>query len=453
MTYKLTNTSQPADPYYGAVSLLLHGDGANGSTEILDSSVNPKTVTAVGNARISTAQSKFGGASMYFDGSGDKASLSASPEWVFGIQDFTIEAWMYLMNGGQSYARLMHFGPFWLNDNAWGINAYDADFPGKLTFASFKLGGRLCVSTSTIALNTWYHIAVTRQNGVFRLFVNGILESTNSSYISDTIEPVGATTNTFTVGSSATTSGDEDMQGYIDDLRITKGVARYTSSFTPPSQPFLNALKVPIITDGLVYNLDVDTYPGSGTTLSDLSGNGNTGILQNAPTYVDVYGGSLYFDGTNEWVSGTVYDIATDYSFSIWLKLDTLSITHYLISGSVAFTGNYNIILTTSGIVAVASRGNPVVPFSEFTASIDTIYQIVVTKSGTSYNLYVNGSNVSSKTYNNSFLTYSPNRLFANEFSNGLFKGSLYRTSGYNKALTAAEVQQNFNALRSRFGI
>ena len=211
-----------------------------------------------------------------------------------------------------------------------------------------------------------------------------------------------------------------------------------------------------VVQDGLIFNLDAGastSYPGSGATWTDLTGDGPNGTLQNTPTYVNENGGSLYFDGTNEWVSGPGYTISSDYSFSIWIKFDTLSITHYLISGSVALTGNYNIILTTSGIVAVASRGNPVVPFSEFTASIDTIYQIVVTKSGTSYNLYVNGSNVSSKTYNNSFLTYSPNRLFANEFSNGLFKGSLYRTSGYNKALTAAEVQQNFKALRSRFGI
>jgi hypothetical protein len=211
-----------------------------------------------------------------------------------------------------------------------------------------------------------------------------------------------------------------------------------------------------IVQDSLIFNLDAGastSYPGSGNTWTDLTGDGPNGTLQNTPTYVNENGGSLYFDGTNEWVNGPGYNIATDYSFSMWLKLDTLSINHYLISGSVALVGNYNIILTTSGIVAVANRGNPVVSFSEFTASIGTIYQIVVTKSGTSYNLYVNGSNVSSKTYSGAGLNYSPSRLFANEFVNGLFKGSLYRTSAYSKALTAQEVSQNFNALRGRFGI
>ncbi len=211
-----------------------------------------------------------------------------------------------------------------------------------------------------------------------------------------------------------------------------------------------------VVQDGLIFNLDAGastSYSGSGSIWTDLTGDGPNGTLQNTPTYVNENGGSLYFDGTNEWVSGPGYTISSDYSFSMWLKLDTLSITHYLISGGTAFFGNYNIILTTSGIVAVANRGSPVVSFSEFVASIDTIYQIVVTKSGTSYNLYVNGSNVSSKTYGGGGLIYSPNRLFANEWGGGLFNGSVYRTSGYNRALTAEEIQQNFNTLRGRFGI
>jgi hypothetical protein len=61
----------PVDPVFNNVSLLLHGNGTNGSTTITDNSPTPKTVTAVGNAQISTAQSKFGGASIAFDGTGD----------------------------------------------------------------------------------------------------------------------------------------------------------------------------------------------------------------------------------------------------------------------------------------------------------------------------------------------------------------------------------------------
>ena len=79
------------DPYFSNVSLLLHGDGTNGSTTIIDSSPLPKTVTAFGNAQISTAQSKFGGSSIAFDGTGDSLTIPA----ITFAGDFTLEAWLY----------------------------------------------------------------------------------------------------------------------------------------------------------------------------------------------------------------------------------------------------------------------------------------------------------------------------------------------------------------------
>ncbi len=76
--------------------LLLHADGSNGSTVFVDSGSNGKTVTAYGNAQISTAQSKFGGASAYFDGNGDYLSVPSSDDWSFGTEAFTMEAWIRL---------------------------------------------------------------------------------------------------------------------------------------------------------------------------------------------------------------------------------------------------------------------------------------------------------------------------------------------------------------------
>jgi hypothetical protein len=77
-SYQFAAPAGPTDPYFSNVSLLLHGDGANGSTTIVDSSPSPKTVTAVGNAQISTAQSKFGGSSLAFDGSGDYLTVQVA---------------------------------------------------------------------------------------------------------------------------------------------------------------------------------------------------------------------------------------------------------------------------------------------------------------------------------------------------------------------------------------
>ena len=228
----------PYDPHYSSVSLLLHGDGADGSTTFTDSGPSARTVTAVGNAKVSTTQSKYGGASLYFDGSGDKATAAASADFVFGADDFTLEGWVYI-TGGQNYARMMHFGGYWSTNDSFGILAKDANNAGKISFASYKLGrSRLCVSTTSVSTNTWYHVAVTRSSGVFRLFVDGVLEATNSSYVGVSID--ASVTNTLAIGSATTTSGGEDYGGYIDDVRITKGVARYTATFTPPTEAYPN---------------------------------------------------------------------------------------------------------------------------------------------------------------------------------------------------------------------
>ena len=84
----------PLDASYSSVSLLLHGNGINGSTTITDNSPSPKTVTAVGNAQISTAQSKFGGGSIAFDGTGDYLTTPNNSDYQFGTSDFTVECWI-----------------------------------------------------------------------------------------------------------------------------------------------------------------------------------------------------------------------------------------------------------------------------------------------------------------------------------------------------------------------
>lgn len=201
------------------VSLLLHGNGTNGSTTITDSSLTPKTVTAVGNAQISTVQSKFGGASILFDGTGDYLSTTLP---VFGVNDFTIESWVRFT----SFADYRMFYDSRINDPdslgfVWGANA-----AGQL----FIYQGSFVLTTGTLSLNTWTHVALTRASGVWRIFVNGTLQAgtyTSFGNLSRTVARIGM--------DWATLYG---MNGYFDDYRITNDVARYTSNFTPPTLTF-----------------------------------------------------------------------------------------------------------------------------------------------------------------------------------------------------------------------
>lgn len=228
----------PLDQDYRNVSLLLHGDGANGSTTIVDNSPTPKTVTAVGNAQISTAQSKFSGASIAFDGSGDAATVPRTADCDFGTGDFTIEAWIRFSALNLDCSIVAGRGP------TNGGSLMFAAITGASGNNDLRVGRNLVawdlIANTSWSADTWYHVAVTRASGILRLFKNGVVLNTGTYAGNYTL--AFPTDSTYAIGArqkdpNSSTLG-QFFNGYIDDLRITKGVARYTSNFTPPTAPF-----------------------------------------------------------------------------------------------------------------------------------------------------------------------------------------------------------------------
>jgi hypothetical protein len=235
MSWVITGSEKtPVDPVFNNVSLLLHGNGTNGSTTITDSSPTPKTVTAVGNAQISTAQSKFGGASIAFDGTGspmDRLSIPAGTvDLQFGAQDFTIECWIYRLDTNTASVAVSQSNLSTPAGTGWGF------FISSITTSDVFIGGiRYTVTSPDPSINTWAHIAFTRSGGTFRSFLNGTIVGTNTALGTNALND-GATNNPNTIGGfNNNTNG---LNGYIDDFRITKGIARYTANFTPPTAPF-----------------------------------------------------------------------------------------------------------------------------------------------------------------------------------------------------------------------
>lgn len=214
------------DRNFSSVSLLLHMDGSNNSTTFTDSSSNAFSATAYGNAKITTAQSKYGGASGLFDGSGDYLGIANNSAFNFGTGDFTIEAWIYLVaNSGDFFIASssggggLFFG--YRNSTSpvgWGVGRTEVAWD--------------YVSGSTSSTGSWNHIAVSRQGTTLRLFVNGtqVGSTTNS-------QSYNLSTTSLTIASQG---ANYYLNGYIDDLRITNGIARYTASFTAPTAAFLN---------------------------------------------------------------------------------------------------------------------------------------------------------------------------------------------------------------------
>jgi hypothetical protein len=184
----------------------------------------------VGNAQISTTQSKFGGGSISLDGTGDYLMMRDSQNFVFGTGDFTIEFWVYYNSGLNADVVLYDARPTSTN----GVyNILYSNSTGKIVYST-NSADRI-TGTTTMSTGTWYHIALARSGTSTKLFLNGTQEGStytdSNSYLLGTNRPV--------IGTSGFTLGNGPLNGYIDDLRITKGYARYTANFTAPVGPFV----------------------------------------------------------------------------------------------------------------------------------------------------------------------------------------------------------------------
>jgi hypothetical protein len=221
-----------------------------------------------------------------------------------------------------------------------------------------------------------------------------------------------------------------------------------------------------IVTSGLVLNLDaanMKSYPRSGTTWRDLSGLGNNGTLTNGPSYNSQNGGSIVFDGTDDFVETTATNLNSNIgTLNLWIKtgfsssdtrpgyfIDTrdstniqnISIYYFLAQGGFIIYGNSSIIFTVSK-----------------TFSINTYFMLTLTYNfnSDSYAFYINGvlenSSTSLKSSSNNITKTTLGSRF-NQAGGEYFIGNIYATQIYNRALTPTEVQQNYNATKTRFGL
>lgn len=222
-TLTLSGSGNTSDPYSSSVTLLLHGEGANGSTTFTDASAYAKTVTPYGAAQISTTQAKVGTGSLYFPGTGSYSSLG-SPV-TFGTFDFTVESWVRFTSVG-SFQRILSTtaGPF-------NAGTFNLRLNADNRFYTLAGGSAGITSTVTAVPNTWYHLAVSRNSGVSRFYVNGVLQGSESSPNAIT-EPLSYMGGYYTVGNS------EYLSGYLDEVRVTTGVGRYLTAFTPATTAY-----------------------------------------------------------------------------------------------------------------------------------------------------------------------------------------------------------------------
>lgn len=220
-----------AQDFYDDVSLYLKMNGADGSTTFFDSSPLGHTVTAHSSVAISGSVGKFGGSAL-FNANGKRLTVPAGSAFAYGTGDFTVEAWVYRTASADGY---------WFTQTVSGTNYFvcGTSSTGRVFFVGAASGGGSGIDgpADTLApLNEWAHVAIVRSAGSVTVFCNGVPGSSSSS--GPAALNYTDTTRVPTVG-RYTHADTNRFQGYIDDLRITKGRARYTASFTPPTRAFL----------------------------------------------------------------------------------------------------------------------------------------------------------------------------------------------------------------------
>lgn len=223
-----------SDPYIAGVTCLLHFNGTDGSTNFTNEAGG--SFTASGNAQIDTAQSKFGGASVLFDGSGDYISAASSSSFGLSSDPFTIELWARVSGSQlQNYPCIALSSSGSFTANVWALCWNHLSKPNVVSFFAYNYSESVALLAGTTNINdgSWHHIAVTRDGNTFRLFIDGVLEDTETSSIA-----VSGSSSELLIGGSSTSF--LQYSGHVDEFRITKATARYTANFTVPAAEFDN---------------------------------------------------------------------------------------------------------------------------------------------------------------------------------------------------------------------
>ena len=216
----------------------------------------------------------------------------------------------------------------------------------------------------------------------------------------------------------------------------------------------------PIVTDGLVFAVDAanyESYSGSGTTWTDLAGS-NNGTLSGT-THGPANGGVFVFDGTDDIIqfSNEIINPNSDFTFESWIRPSDVTLTGTIVSDKDNI-GSLQIRFWSSGatIQIVDSYQANVGAFTNFTAINNTWYNVTIVFTNSQFKVYVNGGSatITNHTKSLSDITTSNGFVIANiSDSNRPFEGNIALTQIYNKALSAAEVLQNYNSLKSRFNL
>ena len=360
------------------------------SNRFLDNSTNAYTITPNSGSAIqvlpfspfapgATYSTANNSGSIYFNGSTDYIN-SAGSSTVIGTVDFTIEFWAYI-NAAVSSAAVF------FDMRASGSAVAPLISTGTSNVLYYYVGSTAQITGPALALNTWYHIAVSRTSGSTKMYLNGVqvgsTYSDSNSYVTQASRPI--------MGSYGDTVANR-FNGYLSNLRVVNQ-SMYSANFTPPSGPFIPSTNTSLL------------LLGTNTGIQDATGKNNIinyGTSKTQANTVKFGSGAMYFDGTTGAPLIVPYNVSnfyfgsTNFTIEGWINTTSASIVEGIIgqsTGDGVSTIGWRILLSSGSLIFnyVANGSTSVSVTHQTTLSTNTWYHIAVTRNGTAINVFLNG--------------------------------------------------------------
>ncbi len=375
------------------IVLLLHCNGADASTTVEDSSTTSKTVTCVNHAQIDTAQSKFGGASLLLDGTDDSCIIPDSDDWNFGDKDFTIDFWVRFnaVPGGAAYQAIFSQGNDFDNYHALYLEAGGGNLYWTWRVVSGGTGTVTCTRQTTVVVNTWYYVACVKSSNNWMIFQGG----TQVGATLTDMDIVPDFTGLFVIGELL---GGGRLNGWVDDFRVTKGLARWTAAFTPPtSEAIVNNTVLLLHCDGADTNASFLDYSPMAHTVT-VTGGAQYDIAQSkfggSSLLLDGNADSLTFVDSDDWYFG-----ADNFTIEFWIRFNTLT-NAMVFAGQYVDADNYWKVWKDTNAngdklglffrVGASTKANYVMA-SNWSVVAATWYHVAFVRSATTAYVFVNG--------------------------------------------------------------
>ena len=431
------------DTYFKYATMLLAGNGTNlaQNNTIIDSSTNNFSITRAGNIAQGTFTPYGSNWSNYFDGTGDYLNTPSNAAFALGTGDFTMECWIYVTAAfgttGSGRGAIISNRTSASSNTSYTLQHYN----GKIYFGTVTTDVWPAGSNTTLSINTWYHVAVTRSSGTVRLFLNGVSDATAVTGDTTNFSDTSATY----IGCDGSYGGSlYQYTGYISNARIVKGTAVYTSNFTPPTTPLTAIANTSFLTCQSNRFIDNSTNAFTITTSGSLTVQRFSPFSPTTVYSTSTIGGSGYFDGSGDSLTSTSAGIPPALSFLNGAS-DTGTIECWAYVNSVPAQGSF--VYSFPPIIAIGSTyfsmgvtaakkfrfywwiGSATSFDSTIDVNLGCWNHLVAVRSGSTVYLYVNGQPAGSNAMTG--ISWASTAEGTNLYIGYTNPGSLHYLNGY----------------------